>query len=278
MTAPSTAPAIGPLLRDWRQRRRLSQLDLALDAEVSTRHLSFVETGRASPSRDLVLHLAEHLDVPLRERNTLLVAAGFAPAYRATPLQSAEMLSVRAALDIVLSGHEPLPATVVDRRWDLVASNQPANEIIGEGVAEWLRQPPINTMRLALHPEGLAPRIVNFAEYSAHLLLRLKRQRAASGDHTLAELETELLALPGVGDPADADPSPRGMLFMPLVLRWGARELRFFSTIATFGTALDITVEELAIEQFFPADAETAEALRRQDRPAAVANAPSLVN
>lgn len=261
MTA-KTAPAIGPLLRDWRQRRRRSQLDLALDAEVSTRHLSFIETGRAAPSRDLVLHLADHLEVPLRERNALLLAAGYAPVYRATPLESGEMASVRAALDLVLAGHAPFPAIVVDRCWDLVAANGPANAIMADGVAPWLLEPPVNTIRVALHPEGLGARTVNLAEYGAHLVSRLRRQYAASGDQRLAALIAEVSAYPGIGDP---DPSIEG-LYVPLVLRRPfprkSAELRFFSTLATFGTALDITVSELSIEQFFPANEETARVLR----------------
>ncbi|HEY8527524.1 MAG TPA: helix-turn-helix transcriptional regulator [Acidimicrobiales bacterium] len=265
-TAPAKAPSapprrVGELLREWRRRRRLSQLDLAVEAEVSARHLSFVETGRASPSRELVLHLAEHLDVPLRERNRLLLAAGYAPVYAETPLEADAMAPVRAALDRLLAGHEPNPAVVVDQRWDLVAANATAQALMTEGVAPHLLRPPINTARVSLHPEGLAPRIVNLAEYGAHLVTRLQRQAALAGDAALADLSEELRSYPGVGEPA-AVPEDVDLLFVPLRLRVDGGELRFFSTIATFGTALDVTLAELAIEQFFPADEGTAERLR----------------
>jgi transcriptional regulator with XRE-family HTH domain len=264
--APAPAPSprrVGDLLRGWRHRRRLSQLDLAIEAEVSARHLSFVETGRATPSRELLLHLAEHLEVPLRERNGLLLAAGYAPVYRETSLDDDAMTPVRDALGQLLAGHAPYPAVVVDQRWNLVSGNEPANTVLTEGVARHLLRPPVNTLRVSLHPEGLAPRIANLAEYSAHLITRLQRQAAVAGDSELTALVDELRGYPGVGDPS-ATPDPVELLFVPLRLRAGGTgggELRFFSTIATFGTALDITLAELAIESFFPADAETAAAL-----------------
>src|SRR4051794_23785653 len=176
MTVTSAAPRVGDLLRDWRQRRRLSQLNLAVEADVSARHLSFVETGRSRPSRELVLHLAEHLNVPLRDRNSLLLAAGYAPAYRETSLDAQEMAPVRSAIDKILTGHEPYPAVVVDRRWNLVSGNRPALAILTDGVDPELLGPPVNTLRISLHPRGLAPRIRNFAQYSAHLVHRLDRQ------------------------------------------------------------------------------------------------------
>jgi transcriptional regulator with XRE-family HTH domain len=256
-------PRVGTLLRDWRQRRRLSQQDLSNEASVSARHLSFVETGRSKPSRELLLHLAEHLDVPLRERNAMLMAAGYAPTYRQTVLDAEAMAPVRDALAKILAGHEPYPAVVVDRGWDLVSANRPAIAILTDGVAPQLLDPVPNAMRVSLHPDGLAPRIANFDEWSAHLMERLHRQLAVSGDSELAALIDELSAYPGVSEGAGAaavDAAPQ--LFVPLVLRVGDRELRFFSTIATFGTALDITVAELAIESFFPADEATAAALR----------------
>jgi transcriptional regulator with XRE-family HTH domain len=261
MSVTSPPVSVGSLLRDWRQRRRLSQLDLSNEAVVSARHLSFVETGRSRPSRELVLHLAETLDVPLRERNTMLMAAGYAPTYRETVLDSAEMAPVRDALDKILAGHAPYPAVVVDRHWDLVSANQPALAILTEGLAPELLDPLPNAMRVSLHPDGLAPRIVNFAEWSAHLMERLHRQLAASGDAELAELIDELRTYPGVVEREDGG-DPATQLFVPLVLRSGGSELRFFSTIATFGTALDITIAELSIESFFPADEATAAALR----------------
>jgi transcriptional regulator with XRE-family HTH domain len=254
-------------LRDWRQRRRLSQLDLALDAEVSPRHLSFVETGRSRPSRELLLHLAEQLEVPLRERNALLLAAGYAPGYPETPLDAAAMAPVRAALDQLLAGHEPYPAVIVDRSWNLVSANATALAILAEGVAPELLQPPVNALRVTLHPKGLAPRITNFAEYGAHLLTRLHRQAIFSADAALAELYQELRAYPGVGEAAPST-EPAALLFVPLQLRTTkGDELQLFSTIATFGTALDVTLAELAIESFFPADEKTAALLRKAARP-----------
>ena len=263
MSVDAPPQTVGTLLRDWRQRRRLSQMDLSNEAEVSARHLSFVETGRSKPSRELLLHLAEHLDVPLRERNTLLLAAGYAPTYRQSMLGTEEMAPVRDALEKILSGHEPYPAVVVDRHWDLVSANQPAMAILTEGVAPTLLTPVPNAMRVSLHPDGLAPKIANFEEWSAHLMERLHRQVAASGDPQLAALIDELRDYPGVSEgQGAAAPDPATQLFVPLVLRHGGRDLRFFSTLATFGTALDITVAELAIESFFPADEATAAALR----------------
>jgi transcriptional regulator with XRE-family HTH domain len=262
MTVLSAPRGVGVLLRGWRQRRRLSQLDLAVEADVSARHLSFVETGRSRPSRELVLHLAEHLEVPLRERNDLLLAAGYAPVYRQTALDADEMAPVRDALDKILVGHEPFPALVVDRRWDVVSANRPALAVMSEGVSPELLGPPANALRLSLHPDGLAPRIANLAEYAAHVLERLHRQALLSGDPDLVALHAELSSYPGVGEaPAPTEPSAR--LFVPLVLRVdGVQELKFFSTVATFGTALDVTVAELAIESFFPADEATALVLR----------------
>ena len=260
MTALATSPGVGGLLRDWRQRRRLSQLDLALSAEVSARHLSFVETGRSRPSRELVIHLAEHLEVPLRDRNSLLLAAGYAPVYRQTPIDADEMTPVRDALDKIVRSREPFPAVVVDRRWDLVASNGPALAILTDGVAPELLARPANALRVSLHPEGMAQRIVNFTEWADHLLERLDRQIAVSGDAELSALADELRTYPGVGRD-DRSTDLAGRLFVPLVLRHHGRELRFFSTVATFGTALDITMAELAIESFFPADEATTSAL-----------------
>ena len=259
-TIPEVA-RVGDLLRDWRHRRRLSQLDLAIAAEVSPRHLSFVETGRSKPSRELLLHLAEHLEVPLRERNHLLLAAGYAPVHAETPLDAAPMGPVRAALDQILAGHEPYPAVVVDQRWDLVTANAPALGILADGVAPSLMAPPVNVIRVCLHPDGLAPRIVNLAEYSQHLMIRLHRQALLSQDPGLAALLDEMKEYPGVESAASSAVDESSLLFVPLRLRVGEAVLSFFSTIATFGTALDITLAELAIEQFFPADPQTAAAL-----------------
>ena len=251
---------VGALLRDWRQRRRRSQLDLALDAGVSARHVSFVETGRAQPSREMVLHLAEELEVPLRERNHLLLAAGYAPAYGERPLDDPDMAAVREALDLVLRGHEPYPAVVVDRGWDVVTGNR-ANPVLLDGCAPELLAPPLNALRVSLHPDGMAPRIRNLGAWRAHLLERVDRQIALTGDAALAALRAELAAYPA---PEHSGPTETvGDIAVPLHIRSAAgAELRFFSTIATFGTAVDITVAELSIESFFPADAATAAAMR----------------
>jgi transcriptional regulator with XRE-family HTH domain len=251
----------GDRLRSWRMRRRMSQLQLANEASVSARHLSFLETGRSRPSRELVLHLAEHLDVPLRERNTLLVAAGFAPSYRETPLEEKPMVSVRQALDALLRSHEPYPAIVVDRTWNLVTANRSTMALI-EGASPALLQPPINVMRLSLHPEGLAPRVINYDHYRAHLLSRLARDLHLTGDEQLARLYEEVRGYAGDGhDPSGADPVD---VVLPLRLRSAHGELVLFSTIAVFGTPVDITLDELAIEQFFPGDEHTATVLREQ--------------
>lgn len=249
---------VGTMLRDWRQRRRLSQLDLSLEAGVSTRHLSFVETGRSKPSPDMLLHLAEQLEVPLRDRNQLLLAAGYAPQFGARPLDDPELAPIRDALGHVLTGHEPYPAIAVDHAWNLVASNGALGPLL-EGAAPELLEPPVNCMRLALHPEGLAPRTLNLGEWRAHLLHRLERAIALSADAELLDLREELLSYPAPAAPEVLPAS--GEVMVELHVASGAGELAFFSTITTFGTPRDITVSELSIEAFFPADAVTARAL-----------------
>ncbi len=249
---------VGTMLRDWRQRRRLSQLDLALEAGVSARHLSFVETGRANPSPEMVLHLAEQLEVPLRDRNQLLLAAGYAPQFGARGLDDPEMFAIRDALGRVLAGHEPYPAFAVDRGWNLVASNGALGALL-EGVSPELLVPPVNCLRLALHPDGVAPRILNLGEWRAHLLDRLERQITLTGDERLRELLDELSGYPGADDAVP--PPSAGEIMVELRLDSDAGELAFFSTVTTFGTAVDITVSELSIEAFFPADARTTAAL-----------------
>jgi transcriptional regulator with XRE-family HTH domain len=253
-------PPVGMLLRDWRKRRRLSQLDLALDARVSARHLSFVETGRSRPSAQMVMALAEQLDVPLRDRNGLLLAAGYAPAYRHGDLADPELGPVRDALERVLAGHEPYPAVIVDRHWGMVAANE-AVTLLTAGVAGHLLEPPANVLRLALHPEGLAPRVANLGEWREHLLDRLGRQAVASGDPALAALQRELQSYPGAERTSPPDLSA-GAIAVPLRLRHDGGELVFISTVTTFGTALDVTLSELSIEAFFPGDAATAQRLR----------------
>jgi transcriptional regulator with XRE-family HTH domain len=256
---------VGPLLRDWRQRRRMSQMELALEAGVSTRHLSFVETGRSRPSAEMVLHLAERLDVPLRERNELLLAAGFAPQYSAREFDDPALRGVRDAVSRVLAAHEPYPAIAVDRYWNLVASNEALGPFL-EGVAPELLVPPVNTIRLALHPDGVAPRIINLGEYRGDLIERLDRAARLTGDPLLAELHEEMLAYPGPEAPGGRDQFVDAAVTVGLQLApppgSDAPELSFFSTITTFGTAVDVTVSELAVEAFFPADAQTAEYLR----------------
>lgn len=251
--------AAGNLLREWRQRRRLSQLDLALDAEISTRHLSFVETGRANPSREMVLRLAERLNVPLRERNALLVAAGFAPVFQERSLTDPALGSVQEAIAIVLQGHEPYPALAVDRHWTLVDANSVTMQLLGN-VEPALMEPPVNVLRVSLHPGGLAPRIANLPTWRAHLLERLRRQIEVSADRVLIELLRELREYPVPSEPAAQD---FGGVIIPLELRAGDCILSFFSTTTVFGTPVEITVSELAIESFFPADAATAEAMRQ---------------
>jgi transcriptional regulator with XRE-family HTH domain len=249
-------PPVGDLLREWRQRRQLSQLDLALAAEISARHLSFVETGRSKPTSEMILRLTEQLDVPLRDRNALLLAGGYAPAYPERRLDEPELAAVRAALRHILAGHEPYPAIVVNRWWELVDSNAAIATLIGAAAPELLA-PPVNVLRLSLHPDGMAPSIVNLAEWRGHLLTRLQRQVATTGDARLAELLTELRGYPGgeEGRPGPAD------VVVPLRFRHGNRELSLFSITAVVGTPMDVTIEELAIESFYPADEATAEVL-----------------
>ena len=255
---------VGPLLRDWRQRRRMSQMELALEAGVSTRHLSFVETGRSRPSAEMVLHLADRLEVPLRERNELLLAAGFAPQYAARDFEDPALSEVRDAVSRVLAAHEPYPAIAVDRYWNLIASNESIGPFL-EDVADELLVPPVNTIRLALHPDGVAPRILNLGEYRADLVERLERAARLTGDPELAALHEEMLGYPGPEPPASQGVAGAAVavgLRLAPARGSDAPELSFFSTITTFGTAVDVTVSELALEAFFPADAQTAEYLR----------------
>ena len=262
MTDAGATARAGALLRDWRQRRRLSQLDLALEAGVSARHLSFVETGRSRPSAEMVLHLAEQLEVPLRARNQLLLAAGHAPVFEQRELDEPQMAPVREALQAVLDGHEPYPAVVVDRVWEMVAGNR-AVALLTEGVAPELLAPPVNVLRVSLHPEGVAPRIANLGEWRAHLLGRLGRQIALTGDAQLVALRDELRGYPVPdGDAGGGDDHGAHELAVPLRLHGpGGRILSFISTVATFGTAVEVTASELSIESFFPADALTREVI-----------------
>ena len=258
----TTQIPVGMQLRDWRTRRRLSQLDLALEANISTRHLSFVETGRAQPSREMILKLADQLEIPLREQNTLLLAGGYAPVYVEQPLESPSLTQARNAVLRIVTAHEPYPAIAIDRYWKLVAFNQAISPLL-EGVDPALLEAPVNVLRVSLHPGGLAPRIVNLPEWRAHLLHRLDRQIASSGDPVLIDMRQELAAYPCAVEPA---PHRIDELIVPLVIRTTAGELRLFGTVTVFGTPLEITLSELAIESFFPADAETARILQEMGR------------
>lgn len=251
----------GDLLRKWREHRRLSQLELSVQADVSARHLSFVETGRSTPSRDMVIRLSERLNVPLRERNQLLVAAGYAPVYSQTLLESPQMSAVLSAVRRVLSGNEPFPAAVVDRNWNLIEQNDSFSLFTG-GVDPELLRPPVNVLRLALHPDGMAGRIVNIGEWRAHVLGRIRRRMDLTADPAVTALHREVSEYPTPQpEPEIVLPGP-GDIAVPLRIRDGGRELSFFATVASFGTPLDVTVSELTIETFFPADAETAALLR----------------
>jgi transcriptional regulator with XRE-family HTH domain len=252
---------VGEQLREWRLRRRLSQLDLASEAEISTKHLSFLETGRAQPSREMVLHLAEQLDVPLRERNTLLISAGFAPVFSERRIDDPALAEARAAIDLVLKGHEPYPALAIDRHWTLIAANSAVQRLLKpEDPA--LLLPPVNVLRISLHPKGLAPRIVNLAEWRAHLLSRLRRQVDVSADPALAELLEELSSYPAPASARLLRPEQAHGVVIPLQLAAEGGTLSFISTSTVFGSPVDITLSELAIEAFFPADAATAAALQ----------------
>jgi transcriptional regulator with XRE-family HTH domain len=264
-----TRRPVGELLREWRERRHLSQLDLAIQADISARHLSFVETGRSRPTAAMIVRLTEQLGVPLRERNTLLLAGGYAPAYPQHGLDAPELANVRAALRQVLTGHAPYPAVVIDRWWDMADANSGV-ALLTSGCAPDLLKPPVNVLRLSLHPEGMAPRIVNLAQWRSHLLTQLRHRARALADQRLADLYAELAGYPGgsapeagTGSPASHGERGRGDgVVLPLRYRLGEHELALFSISAAVGTATDVTVEELAIEAFYPADDMTARVLR----------------
>lgn len=261
--APPVAAGFGTHLRWWRQHRRMSQLDLALEADISTRHLSCIETGRAGPSREMVLRLAERLEVPLRDRNAWLVAAGFAPMYRERPLDDPALACARQAVERLLRSHEPYPAMAVDRHWNLVSANALVPPLMKLCDAEMLASTPLNVLRLSLHPRGLAPHIANLAQWRTHLFERLRQQVAATADPVLSALLDELRTYPVPADGAHdhLDGEAPGVL-MPFRLRTPYGELNFISTVTVFGSPVDITLAELALETFFPADDATARALR----------------
>jgi transcriptional regulator with XRE-family HTH domain len=258
-----TAQPVGTLLREWRQRRRLTQLDLALDADISPRHLSFMETGRSLPSREMLLHLSEELEIPLRERNALLVSAGFAPMFAERRLDDAALAAARKAIDVVLEAQKPFPAFALDRHWNIAASNSALQELY-EGVDGELMKPPVNALRLTLHPRGMAPRIANLAEWRAHLLSRLRRQVELTADPVLTRLMEEVSGYPGEKDASrKGEVRVENAVLVPLKIHTALGLLSFLSTTTVFGTPVDVTLSELAIEMFFPADAATAEAVRR---------------
>src|SRR4051794_26120123 len=262
MATASSQPAIGSVLREWRERRRLSQLELALDAGISTRHLSFVETGRSKPGRDMLLRILGQLEVPFREQNRLLLAGGHAPAFPERSLEDPELLPVREALDQILAGNEPYPAFVVDRAWNYVAANEAMRRLTaGVAVEPALLEPPVNVLRLSFHPDGYAPLFVNLARWRTHFCQRLERQIAVTGDEDLAVLLEEVANYPIPDDPDPApDPESREMLG-PVRVRTPGGELAFFGMFASFDTPFEVTTSELAMELLFPADQATAEAL-----------------
>lgn len=253
------------MLREWRRRRRMSQFDLACDAEISTKHLSFLETGRAKPSRQILLHLAASLDVPLRERNVLLNAAGFTTVFQERAFNEPAMTQIRRNVEIVLAAHDPFPALAVDGHWTMLAANRAVAHLVA-GADLTLLRPPVNVLRLSLHPAGLAPRIVNLPQWKAYLLARLRRQIDLSGDAMLMDLLEELRDYPVPRDAGSVPENGIAMIAIPFQLATIDGVLSFFSTTTLFGTPTDITVSELAIEAFLPADAETAQVIRRIGR------------
>ncbi|MGW6566646.1 helix-turn-helix domain-containing protein [Streptomyces sp. NPDC054975] len=265
MTSVATDSGVGPLLRGWREQRRLSQLELALRADSSARHISFIETGRSRPSEQMILRLAEHLDVPVRDRNALLLAAGYAPRYRESTLDDPRLDTLRAGIEQLLRGYDPYPALVVDGAYTVVAANDSIGILLA-GLPEHLLTPPLNAMRITLHPEGLAPRIRNLREWRGHLLAQMERQIALSRSQPLRELYEEVAAYPlpeGTADPDDQeDPEPYPYFALPLRIEHDGRVLSFVSSISTFNTPMDVTVAELAIETLLPADPETVSYLR----------------
>ena len=251
--------AFGDQLREWRQRRHLSQLDLATELDISSRHLSFVETGRSQPSRGMVLRLAESLDVPLRERNALLIAAGYAPMYGARPLTDPAMSIARAAVDQILTGHEPYPALLVDRHWTLLGANSAAQHFFSR-ISPALQAPPVNVLRATLHPDGFAPLIENLPQWRSHVLARVAHDLELTADATLAALLTELRDYAGGEEPIDAEHLE---VVVPIRVRSAAGVLSMFSTTTVFGTAVEVTLSELMLEAFYPADEATKNILRQ---------------
>lgn len=251
---------VGSLLKQWRERRRKSQLDLALDAEISTRHLSFVETGRAKPSREMILLLAENLEIPLRERNKILIIAGYAPVYSEKSLEDVSLAAAKRAVELILKGHEPFPALAIDRHWNMVAANKTVPLML-DAVEPKLLEPPVNVLRLSLHPNGLAQKILNLREWRGHLLARLKKQVEDTADFELEKLLKELSGYKIEG--AGGEKNSKAEIAVPLKIETKFGELSFISTTTVFGTPVDVTLSEIALETFFPADEATAEIFRK---------------
>ena len=268
---------IGDYIREWRQRRRLSQLDLACDAEISTKHLSFMETGRAAPSQEMLLHLAERLAIPLRDRNVMLAAAGFAPSYQERRLDDPDFRPARQSIDLILSMHEPNPSLAVDRRWTMAAANKAFGNLIA-GADPILLAPPVNVVRLCLHPAGLAPRIINLVEWRRHMIDRLRHQIDLTGDSVLQDLVEEVRDYPLPSGPSGRlPPRDHEVVAVPFRLATVQGPLSFFSTTTVFGTPVDITLSELAIEAFFPADPATVAVMRRLAEPRDPVQLPASV-
>ncbi|MFE9660983.1 helix-turn-helix domain-containing protein [Streptomyces sp. NPDC005955] len=272
MTTLASDTGVGPLLRGWRERRRVSQLELALRADASARHISFVENGRSRPSEEMILRLAEHLDVPVRERNALLLAGGYAPRYTETSYDDPSMGALREGLQRLLHGYEPYPAIVLNGVYDVVAANLGMTRLL-EGVADHLLTPPLNGIRIVLHPDGMAPRILNLRQWRSHLLHQMESQMSLVRSDPLRELYDEVASYPfpdghpdhgpgGADASGDPGPGPAMPCFaLPLRIAHRGRELSFVSSISTFNTPMDVTVAELAIETFLPADAATVDHL-----------------
>ncbi|WP_079075116.1 helix-turn-helix domain-containing protein [Streptomyces atriruber] len=261
-THENAATGVGPLLRGWRERRRVSQLELALRADSSARHISFVETGRSRPSEEFLLRLADHLDVPVRDRNSLLLAAGYAPRFRETPLDDPTMGTLREGLEQLLAGYEPYPALVVDASYDVIAANRGIMMML-DGIPEHVFTEPMNAMRLTLHPEGLAPRIRNLREWRGHLLHQMERQIALQRSDALRAVYEEVAAYPLADPGEDAFEAGAEVPYFALPLRFehDGHVLSFVSSISTFNTPMDVTVAELAIETLLPADPATSKYL-----------------
>src|SRR5579863_4192414 len=255
----SAVQTVGEMVRSWRELRRFSQLELATEAEVSQRHLSFIESGRSVPSREMVLHLAEYLEIPFRERNVMLLAAGYSPVYGDRPLEDPTLIHAKAAIDRLLKAHEPYPALTIDRHWNIVGTNRALESLLG-GIDSELLRPPANALRISLHPRGLAPNIVNLREWRQHLLDRLKRQFRICRDPALGELLNELSNYPfsSTDQPGSCSDPHASEVAIPLRLRTARGELSFLSTVTVFGTPVEIALSEVTLEAFYPADQETA--------------------